>query len=90
MFFRISREVSKKNNGELTGTHVFGAANGYVRMGQRVVNSHIYFHKHIYNDMLLIATCEKLISVLHLNPLSYFTRGIRDRTQNTIMPCVVR
>jgi hypothetical protein len=32
----------------------------------------IFFHKHIYNDMLLIATCRNLRPVLYLNPLSCF------------------
>jgi hypothetical protein len=40
-FYRISRNVNKeKEVRELTGTHVFGA-NGYVCMGQRMVNPHI-------------------------------------------------
>jgi hypothetical protein len=50
----------------------------------------IFFHKHIYNDMLLIATCRKLRPVLHLNPLSCFAKGIRDQTLNTVTLCVVR
>jgi hypothetical protein len=33
--------AKKRKSGELTGTHAFGA-NGYVHMGQRMVNPHIY------------------------------------------------
>jgi hypothetical protein len=40
--------------------------------------------------MLLIATCRKLRVVLHLDPFSYFTGGIRDQTLTTLMTCVVR
>jgi hypothetical protein len=32
--------AKKRKSGELTGRHAFGA-DGYVRMGQRVVNPHI-------------------------------------------------
>jgi hypothetical protein len=54
------KSAKKRKLGELTGTHAFGA-DGYVHMGQRVVNPCIiFFHYHIYNDMLLIATCKKL------------------------------
>jgi hypothetical protein len=42
-FSRISREVSKENEvRELTGIHAFGA-DGYVCMGQQVVNPHTLF-----------------------------------------------
>jgi hypothetical protein len=78
-FSGISRDVSKEK--EVRGAywnihvwgrwiHPYGSTNGKF--------SYIFFHKHIYNDMLLIATCRKLRPVLHLNPLSYFARGIRD------------
>jgi hypothetical protein len=40
--------------------------------------------------MLLIATCRKLRPVLHLNPFSCFTRGIRDQILKTLTPFVVR
>jgi hypothetical protein len=54
------KSTKKRKSEELTGTHAFGA-DGYVCMGQRVVNPLIYFfHYHIYNNMLLIATCKKL------------------------------
>jgi hypothetical protein len=54
------KSAKKRKSMELTRTHVFGA-DRYVCMGQRVVNPRIYiFHCHIYNDMLLIATCRKL------------------------------
>jgi hypothetical protein len=91
-FSRISREVSKEKevrgvywNTHIWGQwiHLYGSTNGkssYI----------IFFHKHIYNDMLLIATGRKLRPVLHLNPFSYFARGLRDQTLNTLMPCVVR
>jgi ABC-type polysaccharide/polyol phosphate export permease len=55
-----------------------------------MVSSHIFFQKHIYNDMLLIATCRKLRPILYLNPFSYLTKGIRDQILKTLMPCVVR
>jgi hypothetical protein len=55
----IKRSQQRKKLEELTGTHMF-VADGYVRMGQRVVNPHIFFQYHIYNDMLLIATYRKL------------------------------
>jgi hypothetical protein len=59
-FSRTSREVSKeKKVRELTGTQAF-RADGFIRMGQRVVNLHIFFHYHMYIDMLLIATCRKM------------------------------
>jgi hypothetical protein len=84
------KSAKKKWPVEVSGTHAFGT-NGYICMGQRMVNSHIYFfHKHIYNDMLLIATCRKLRPILHLNPFSCFARGLRDQPLNTLMPCVVR
>jgi hypothetical protein len=38
----------KRKSGELTGTHAF-EADGYVRMGQRMVSPHIYiFFINIY------------------------------------------
>jgi hypothetical protein len=49
-----------------------------------------FFHKYIYNNMLLIATCRKLRPVLHLDPFSCFIGSIRDQTLNSLMPCVVR
>jgi hypothetical protein len=36
------KSSKKRKSGELTETHVFGA-DGYVRMGQRMVNPHIFF-----------------------------------------------
>jgi hypothetical protein len=39
--------------------------------------------------LLLIAIRRKLRPVLHLNPFNYFTRGLRDQTLNTLMPCIV-
>jgi hypothetical protein len=41
------KSSKKRKSGELTGTHVFGA-DGYVRMGQRMVNHHIFFFINIY------------------------------------------
>jgi hypothetical protein len=35
------KSTKKRKSGELTGTHVFGV-DGYVRMGQQVVNPCIY------------------------------------------------
>jgi hypothetical protein len=34
------KSAKKRKSGELTGTHMF-EADGYVRMGERVVNPHI-------------------------------------------------
>jgi hypothetical protein len=53
------KSAKKRKSGELTGTHAF-RADGFIRMGQRVVNLHIFFHYHMYIDMLLIATCRKM------------------------------
>jgi hypothetical protein len=50
----------------------------------------ILFNKHMYNDMLLIATCRKLRSVQHLNPFSCIAGGIRDQIMESLMPCVIR
>jgi hypothetical protein len=82
------KSTKKRKSGAASETHTFGG-DGYVRMGQRVVNPH-FFHNHIYNDMLLIATCRKMRPFLHLNPFSCFTRGIRDQILKTLMPCLVR
>jgi hypothetical protein len=41
------KSANKRKSWELTGTHVFGV-DGYVRMGQRVVNPRIYFFINIY------------------------------------------
>jgi hypothetical protein len=35
------KSTKKRKSGEHTGTHAFGA-DGYARMGQRVVNPHIF------------------------------------------------
>jgi hypothetical protein len=84
------KSTMKRKLGELTRTHAFGA-DGYICMGQRVVNLHIsFFHNHIYNDMLLIATCRKLRLVLYLDPFTCITRSIRDQILKTLMSCVVR
>jgi hypothetical protein len=90
-FSRISRDVSneKKVREAYWNTHVWGLwISSYGSTNSK--SSYIFFHKYIYNDMLLIATCRKLRLVLHLNPFSCFTRGIRDQTLNTLTPCVVR
>jgi hypothetical protein len=55
------KSVKKRKTGELTGTHAFGAK--WIRLyGSTSGKSSyiIFFHYHIYNDMLLIATCRKL------------------------------
>jgi hypothetical protein len=83
------KSEKKRKSGELTAPQIFGV-DGYVRMGQRVVNPHIFFHDHICNDMLLIATRRKLRPVLYLDPFTCIARGIRDQILKTLMPCVVR
>jgi hypothetical protein len=39
--------ATKRKSGEVTAPHTFGA-DGYIRMGQRVVNPHICFFITIY------------------------------------------
>jgi hypothetical protein len=68
----------KRKSGACSGKHTF-AADGDIHLGQQMVSPHIYFfHKHIYNHMLLIATYRKLRLILHLYPLTCITGGIRD------------
>jgi hypothetical protein len=59
------KSAKKRKSGELTAPHMFGA-DGYVHMGQRVVNPHI------------IAICSKMRPVLYLDPFTCIARGIRD------------
>jgi hypothetical protein len=89
-FSRVSREVSKEKEvrGAYWNTHVWDQ---WIRpYGSTDGKSSYFFQKHIYNDMLLIATCRKLRPILYLNPFSYITRGIRDQILKTLTPCVVR
>jgi hypothetical protein len=78
----------KRKLGDYSGKHTF-EGDEYVCLGQRMVNPH-FFHKFIYNHMLLIATCMKLGLVLHVYPLTCIIGGIRDQTLKSLTPCVVR
>jgi hypothetical protein len=41
------KSAKKRKSGAASGTHLFGG-DGYVRMGQRVINPHIYIFITIY------------------------------------------
>jgi hypothetical protein len=41
------KSTKKRKSGAVSGTHAFGP-DGYVRMGQQMVNPHIYFFINIY------------------------------------------
>jgi hypothetical protein len=90
-FSGILREVSKEKEvmGAYCTTHVWGR---WIRLQGSTSgkSSYIFFHNHICNDMLLIATCKKMRAVLYLDSFTFIVRGIRDQILKILTPCVVR
>jgi hypothetical protein len=73
------QKIEKKRMSGACSRKAMLGGDGYVCLGQQMVNPHLYFfHKHMYNHMLLIVTCGKLRLVLHLYRLTCITRGIRN------------